>query len=45
MIWEKSYGTDVDDERIFSIKQTDDGNFIAAGAFDCNGYASCEDGY
>ncbi|MBK7377894.1 MAG: PQQ-like beta-propeller repeat protein [Ignavibacteriales bacterium] len=42
IVWEKSYGNNIDDERAFSIKKTTDGGFIVAGAQGCNGYASCE---
>ncbi|MBK7379452.1 MAG: T9SS type A sorting domain-containing protein [Ignavibacteriales bacterium] len=42
LVWEYSFGNDIDDERIFSIKKEEDGSFIMAGALGCNGYASCD---
>ena len=42
LIWESSFGNDIDDERAFSIKKARNGKFIVAGAQGCNGYASCE---
>ncbi|MBK6912781.1 MAG: T9SS type A sorting domain-containing protein [Ignavibacteriales bacterium] len=41
LLWSKSFGNEIKDQRLFSIKSLSDIGMIAAGATDCNGYAGC----